>query len=119
MTEAANIDRVRGYHRALNAVDLQAIAAFFAEHAEYRSQGIGALAGKPAIMAAMFSHFAEYPGQHAIDDKIEVINPDQVRSQWRLKATSKSTGLPYARSSSEIITFGAGGLIVRVDVEDV
>lgn len=112
------MDRVRDYHRALNAIDLQAMALCFADHAEYRSPGIGALEGKPAIMAAMISHFAEYPDQQAIDNMIEAINPDQVRSRWRLKATSKSTGRPYARSGNEIVTFTAAGLIARVEVED-
>jgi ketosteroid isomerase-like protein len=112
------VARVHRYHAALNAVDLAKVAAMFAENAEYHSPSVGAIIGKPAIVAAMKGYFDEYPDQHAIDDVVEAIAPNKVRSRWRLKATAKSTGLPYERAGGEVITFGEDGLILRVDVED-
>jgi len=112
------IARVHRYHAALNAIDLDAVSAFFAGTAEYHSPSVGAILGKTAIMAAMRGYFAEYPDQHAIDDVVEAVGGNKVRSRWRLKATAKSTGAPYERSGAEVITFGNDGLIQRIDVED-
>ena len=118
MTAEDNVARVHRYHAALNAIDLDAVSAMFAEVAEYHSPSVGAIIGKGAIMAAMKGYFEEYPDQHAIDDVVEAIAPNKVRSRWRLNATSKTTGLPYVRNGGEVITFGDDGLMLRVDVED-
>lgn len=79
-----------------------------ADNAEYHSPSIGALVGKAAIMAAVRSYFAEYPDQKAVDDVVEAVDSTRVRSQWRLKATSRSTGELYERRGSEVITIGPG-----------
>jgi hypothetical protein len=114
----SNVERVHRYHAALNALDLEAVEAMFAADGEYHSPSIGALIGRPAVMAAMRSYFAEYPDQHAIDDVVEALDAARVRSQWRLTATEKTTGKAYVRSGAEVITFNPDGLIVRVEVED-
>jgi hypothetical protein len=113
-----NVARVNRYHEALNALDLPAVESMLAADAEYHSPSVGALVGRPAIMAAMRSYFDEYPDQLAIDDVVEALDSTRVRSQWRLKATSRSTGDRYERSGSEVISFSASGLIIRVEVED-
>jgi hypothetical protein len=113
-----NVERVHRYHAALNAIDLEAVAAMFAEQGEYHSPSIGGLIGKPAVMAAMRSYFAEYPDQHAVDDMVEALDATRVRSRWRLTATEKTTGKAYVRSGAEVITFSPEGLILRVEVED-
>lgn len=109
---------VNRYHDALNRLDLAAVEGMLADNAEYHSPSIGALVGKAAIMAAVRSYFAEYPDQKAVDDVVEVVDTTRVRSQWRLKATSRTTGTPYERTGSEVITFGPAGLITRVEVAD-
>lgn len=118
MTGSELIATVGRYHAALNAIDLEKVAAFFAEDAEYHSPSVGVIIGKEAIMKAMAGYFAEFPDQHAIDDTVEAIAANQVRSHWRLKATARSTGLPHERSGGEVITFNSNGLILRIDVED-
>lgn len=106
------------YHAALNALDLDGVAAMFADAAEYHSPSVGGILGKHAIMAAMRGYFAEYPDQAAIDDRTYHAGPDAVRSEWRLKATSKSTGNKIARTGAETIFFTPKGLIRRVEVAD-
>lgn len=113
------VERVSRYHAALNALDLDAVASMFSGSAEYHSPSVGAIIGRDQIMAAMRSYFAEFPDQVAVDDVVKAIAPRKVRSEWRLKATAKSTGLPYERQGAEVITLDADGLIARVDVEDV
>jgi len=112
------VDLVRRYHPALNAFDLDSVEAMFAPDSEYHSPSVGALIGRDAVMNAMRRYFAEYPDQVAVDDEVEPAGPAAVRSEWRLKATSKSTGETYVRQGAETITFGADRLIHRVEVED-
>lgn len=106
------------YHAALNALDLDGVAAMFADEAEYHSPSVGGILGKHAIIAAMRGYFAEYPDQVAIDDRTYHAGPDAVRSEWRLKATTKSTGRKIERNGAETIFFTAKGLIRRVEVQD-
>lgn len=118
MKDAEAVAIVNRYHAALNAIDLAAVEAMFAIDAEYHSPSVGAIIGRTAIMAAMASYFAEYPDQHAVDESVVAIAPGKVRSRWRLKATARSTGLPYERQGGEVISIGGDGLITRVEVED-
>lgn len=112
------VELLHRYHAALNDVDLDRVESMFAENAEYLSPGIGAISSRTAIIAAMRSYFAEYPDQVSIDDRVEAVGTDRARSQWRLKATSKSTGEAYVRRGTETIRFTSEGLILRVEVED-
>ncbi len=112
------ISLVSRYHAALNALDLAAVEAMFADEAEYHSPSVGGILGKHAVMAEMRGYFAEYPDQIAIDDRTYYVGPDAVRSEWRLTATSKSTGKTVMRQGAETIFFTAKGLIRRVEVQD-
>ena len=109
---------VNRYHAALNAVDLATVEAMFADNAEYHSPSVGGILGRHAIMAAMRGYFAEYPGQVAVDERVYFAGPDAVKSEWRLTATSKSTGKALERAGAETIFFDHQGLIRRVEVED-
>ncbi len=111
------IGLVHRYHAALNALDLDGVGAMFADEAEYHSPSVGGILGKHAIMAAMRGYFAEHPDQVAIDDRTYHAGPDAVRSEWRLKATSKSTGKTIERKGVETIFFTAKGRIRRVEVQ--
>ena len=112
-------EAVRAYHAAIAALDFDAVEAFFAGQAVYRSAGTGGtVEGKAAILAAFRRYFAEFPDQHAEDTLIERLGPDKARSLWRLKATSEETGLVSQRSGEEIVTFDTAGKIVLVDVRD-
>lgn len=110
------IGLVNRYHAALNALDLDGAGTMFADEAEYYSPSVGGILGKHAIMAAMRGYFAEYPDQVAIDDHTYHAGPDAVRSEWRLKATSKSTGKTVEQRGAETIFFTRMGLIRRVEV---
>ena len=110
---------VHRYHAALNALDLDGVAAMLADEAEYHSPSVGGILGKHAIMAAMRGYFAEYPDQVAVDDRTYHAGPDAVRSEWRLKATSKSTGKKTERRGAETVFFTPRGLIRRVEVTDI
>lgn len=112
------VSLARRYFDALNALDLAAAEAMYAEDATYHSRFVGALVGKKAIFAAFRQYFAEYSDQSATTEAIERLESKVVRTRWRLTATAKSTGLPLARRGSERIAFNADGLIARVDVED-
>jgi len=112
------IGLVNRYHAALNALDLDRVGAMFADEAEYHSPSVGGILGKHAVMAAMRGYFAEYPDQVAIDDRTYYAGPDAVRSEWRLTATSKSTGKTVTRQGAETIFFTAKYLIRRVEVQD-
>lgn len=110
---------VTRYHEALNRYGAEEVQHFFAPTARYVSPGInGSIEGRDAIIAAFSAYFAEHPDQHSVDDRIEAIGPNAARSHWRLKATSKSTGLPYERQGIETVTFDASGRIALVEVED-
>ncbi len=112
------IGLVNRYHAALNALDLAAVEAMFADDAEYHSPSVGGILGKHAIMTAMRGYFAEYPDQVTIDDHTSYAGPDAVRSEWRLKATSKATGKVSMREGAETIFFDHQGLIRRIEVKD-
>jgi SnoaL-like domain len=109
---------VRRYHEALNRFDAREVTPLFARAATYRSPGIGILAGRAAIVGAMDGYFAEHSDQVAEDDSIVAIDDRSARSQWRLTATSNSTGAARIRSGSEVVRFNQHGLIVLVEVED-
>ena len=112
------IDRVHRYHAALNALDLATVESMLADAAEYHSPSVGGILGKPAIVAAMRGYFAEYPDQVAEDQNVEFAGPDAVRSEWRLTATSKSTGKVSTREGLETVYFDPAGLIRRIEVRD-
>lgn len=112
---AAALER---YHAALNALDWPAIEAAFAEAATYVSNGVGALTGRDAILAAFRAWFAEYPDQVAVDDSVEATGPLSARAVWSLTATSAKTGARIERRGVEMIDFNAAGLILRVAVTD-
>ena len=109
---------VRRYHDALNRFDAAVVAPMFAAEAEYHSPSVGVIRGREAIIEAMRGYFAEYPDQVAEDDTVEAIAGDRVRCEWRLRATSRSTGEPYVRRGAEVVTFDSAGRITRVAVED-
>ena len=110
--------RVRRYYAALNALDLGAVESMFAIDASYHSAGIGTLLGRPAIRAAMRAYFDEYPDQVAAFDALVSGCGNTVRTTWRLKATSRTTGQVHERRGNETIIFGGDGQIERIEVED-
>lgn len=109
---------VQRYHAALNAFDPAVITPLMAPEAEYHSPSVGVIAGRDQIISAMRGYFAEYGDQVAADDKVELVKPNVVRCEWRLKATAKSTGEPYERRGIEHVTLTPDGLILRVEVQD-
>jgi ketosteroid isomerase-like protein len=110
---------VKRYHAALDAYDEAVVGPMFADDAIYSSPGLnGRIEGRDAIIAAFSTYFAEHPDQRAEDDSIEQTGPREARASWRLRATSASTGAPVLRRGIETLHFDAGGLIVRVEVED-
>jgi uncharacterized protein (TIGR02246 family) len=110
---------VRRYHAALDAYDAAVVGPMFAADAVYLSPGVnGRIEGREAIIAAFSAYFAEHPDQRAADDSIEQTGPREALAVWRLRATAASTGAPVTRQGIETVGFDAGGLIVRVEVED-
>ena len=111
------------YHAALNNFDFAAIEKMFTEDAEYHSTGIGAgvggLYGRSAIIEAMKAYFTEFSDQVSADDSVEAIDPNAVRTHWRLHATTKSSGRKVHRQGVETIYFNPKGLIMTVEVQDV
>ena len=112
------VDILRRWHEAINALDYDAIASFFADDATYGSRKVGALRGKQQIMKAFRDYFAEYPDQVAVDDSFEKIGPTAAKSTWHLTATSATTGEKLIRKGEETIYLNADGKIERVDVLD-
>lgn len=106
------------FHDAINALDFAAIDAFFADNATYASGKIGAVEGKPAIMASFRRYFDEYPDQVARDSLVETVSHNTARSVWRLEATSIKTGEPLVRDGEETIIFNIEGRILKVEVTD-
>ena len=92
------VETTRLYHAAINALDFEALAGFFAIDAVYASSGIGEIAGQEAILDAFKVYFASYPDQVAEDDLIEELSPQSARSVWRLVATVKCPGVPGRKS---------------------
>ena len=110
---------MRQYHAAIDRLDFEAIAGFFAEDAVYVSDGIGAATeGRSAIIAAFRRYFAEYPDQVSVDELVENVSTDAARSVWRLTATSVSTGKRAERRGEELVRFDGSGRIVEVIVRD-
>ncbi len=110
---------LRVYHEALNAFDFETVERCFAIDTEYHSPGTnGSLHGRANIMTAFRKYFAEYSDQVAVDDAVEMIGPLQVKTHWRLKATSNVTRLKISRVGVEEIVFDEKGLIVQVTVID-
>ena len=112
------VDILRRFHEAINALDFDAIEAFFADDATYGSREVGALRGKPQIMKAFRDYFAEYPDQVAADDSLEKVGPVAARSTWHLSATSATTGKKLIRKGEETIYLNSEGKIERVEVRD-
>ena len=106
------------YYSAVNALDFDAIEAFFAEDAVYHSVKVGSLDGRAEILAAFRRYFAEYPDQVARNSLVEALSPLSVRAVWSLTATSATTGQPFERQGEEILTFDEAGKILRVEVID-
>ena len=71
------VDVLRRWHEAINALDFDAIEAFFADDATYGSLKVGALRGKEQIMKAFRDYFAEYPDQVAVDNSLEKVGTDR------------------------------------------
>jgi hypothetical protein len=109
---------VRRYHEVLNAFDANLVKPMIAPDATYHSPAIGVLAGRDAILQSMSAYFAEYPDQHSIDDSMDLVAPQVVRSVWRLAATSRSSGKAFRRAGVEHVTLNAQGQILRVEVSD-
>src|SRR5690349_10798278 len=101
------VDILRRWHEAINALDFDAIADFFADDATYGSKKVGALSGKTQIMKAFRKYFAEYPDQVAVDDSYEKVSPVAAKSTWHLTATSATTGEKLIRKGEETIYLNA------------
>ena len=112
------VDILRRWHEAINALDFDAIEAFFADDATYGSREVGALRGKAQIMKAFRDYFMEYPDQVAVGDLLEKVGPAAARSTWHLSATSATTGKKLIRTGEETIYLNSEGKIERVDVHD-
>lgn len=110
---------VTKYHDALNRFDFDAIAPMFAEDAEYHSQGMGGLYGRADIIAAMHAYFTEFSDQVSSDENLTLVAEKSVRTEWKLRATTKSSGREVKRQGVETITFNDKGLISLVEVQDV
>ena len=112
------VDVLRRFHDAVNAQDFVAIEGFFADDATYGSVKVGALRGKPAILAAFRKYFAEYPDQVAYDDSFTKLSKTSAKSSWHLEATSATTGEKLIRKGEETIYLDSDDKIDRVDVND-
>lgn len=114
------VARLIAYHDAINALDFSTIEAMFAEDAVYDSGGLGGVVtGRGPIMEGFRTYFDSYPDQVAEDSVIEPLDGLRVRSVWRLTATHSQTGDRLVRAGEEIVTFGAEGSILRVEVTDI
>lgn len=110
---------VRQYHAAIDRLDFEAIAQFFADDAVYISGGVGGtIHGREPIMAAFSSYFSEFPDQVSVDNSVESLSAFEVRSVWQLKATSRKTGDTVRRGGEEVVTLDGAGKIVRVEVNE-
>jgi ketosteroid isomerase-like protein len=107
------------YHDALNKFDFETIEKMFTEDAEYYSAGVGSVFGRDAIIHAMRVYFNEFSDQVSVDESLEQVDEQSVRSHWRLSATTKSSGREVKRQGIETVYFNAKGLIEVVEVQDV
>ena len=118
MTAPDPVALVKRYHAALNHFDAAVITPMFAEEATYTSPSVGVLRGRDAIIAAMESYFTEFPDQVAEDETVELVTLNTVRCEWRLNATSSSTGQPSVRRGVETLVLADDGRILTIAVED-
>ena len=118
MTAPDPVALVKRYHAALNHFDAAVITPMFAEEATYTSPSVGVLRGRDAIIAAMESYFTEFPDQVAEDETVELVALNTVRCEWRLNATSSSTGQPSVRRGVETLVLADDGRILTIAVED-
>ena len=111
--------RLRLYFNALNAFDLKAVEAIFAENAVYVSSGLNFIKlGRAEIISSFKIYFEEFADQVSVDDNFKLISPNILSSDWRLKATSVKTGKRMERAGTQVTTFDAAGLIAHVEVRD-
>lgn len=110
--------RLIAYHAAIDRRDYEALGGMFAPQAVYRSNGVGSLEGRDAILAAFRAYFASHPDQRSGDDLVETIAPDAARAIWWLEATSTDTGQRVFRRGEEVIRFDGEGRILAVAVTD-
>jgi hypothetical protein len=109
---------LQSYHAAIDAHDLEKVAAMLAENARYSSDGLGAVVGRDAIIAAMRAYFTGHPDHQSWDDETIKTGAQSARSLWKLKATNKTTGHIVHRHGVENVSFDASGKILTVDVRD-
>ena len=111
--------RLRLYFNALNAFDLKAVEAMFAEDAVYISSGLNSRkSGRAEIIASFKDYFAEFADQVSFDTNISMVAPNCFSSYWSLKATSSKTGKLLERVGTQVTTFNDEGLIVHIEVLD-
>jgi ketosteroid isomerase-like protein len=111
--------RLRFYFNALNAFDLKAVEAMFAEDAVYISSGLGEpIKGRVKIAEAFREYFDEYDNQVSIDTNVKLVAPNTFGSEWQLKATSCKTGKLLERAGTQITIFNEAGLIAHIEVHD-
>jgi ketosteroid isomerase-like protein len=111
--------RLRTYFNALNAFDLKAVEAMFADDAVYISSGLGEpIKGRLKIMEAFREYFAEYDNQISIDTNIKSVAPNMFSSDWSLKATSRKNGKLLERVGTQVTTLNDEGLIAHIEVLD-
>ena len=118
MTALDPVELVRRYHAALNHFDAAEVTPMFDAAATYTSPSVGTLVGRDAILSAMARYFAEFPDQVAEDEVIEQTGPLTVRCEWKLGATSATTGEKSIRRGVEILTLTPEGRILAIAVED-
>ena len=111
-------ERVRLYFAAIEAIDFEAIEAFYADNATYVSNGVGSLSGRQEIMAAIHRYFRDYPDQTSDTKSIERLTPLSARAVWSVRATHADTGKPLIREGEETITFDEDGRVTSVEVTD-
>ncbi|KQU65904.1 nuclear transport factor 2 family protein [Aminobacter aganoensis] len=109
---------LKHYHAAIDDLDFEAIEACFAPDAEYVSDGVGAIVGRDAIMAAFRGYFAVYGDQVSKDETVAALSPRAAWSRWRLDASDAATGVRLSRSGVETVHFDANCRIAKVEVID-
>lgn len=109
---------LEAYHDALNAHDVVRIRPLFADDAHYRSEGIGEVVGRAAILSALTAYFDLHPDHRAWDEDVRQLTPEKAWSRWRLTATNRLTGITIQRSGTETVTFDAEGHIVLIEAID-
>jgi ketosteroid isomerase-like protein len=112
------VKKIIRFHDAINALDFDAIEAYFAEDATYVSNGVGSLSGRDEIMDAFRKYFEDYPDQTAFNTLVEKVGPKAGRAVWSVRATHSKTGKPLIREGEETITFDENGRVTRVEVTD-